>query len=144
VIKELEKPKASAEELAKTIIGLAMKVHRVLGPGFLESVYHRALLYELAQAGLKTESEKQLEVHYSGIVVGEFVADILVEDQLIVELKAVQELIPAHSVQLVNYLSATGLEWGVLLNFGSKSLEFKKRSRIYKETTRTLPRSFKI
>src|SRR5689334_7378724 len=105
--------------LTERIIGCAMKVHSTLGPGFLESVYHKALEHELRKAGLKVESQKAIAVHYDGIAVGEFAADLLIEERVIVELKSNQALSLANEVQLVNYLTATGIEIGLLLNFGS-------------------------
>lgn len=120
------------EELTRTIIGSAMAVHRVLGPGFLESVYQNALAHELRKAGLKVECERKVQVSYDGVVVGDFSCDLLVEDAVLLELKAVQALAPAHEVQLVNYLTATGIEVGLLLNFGGQRLEYKRKSRIYR------------
>src|SRR5271154_4807422 len=105
------------EELTQKIIGCAMKVHAALGPGFLESVYSKALAHELRQAGLRVECEKQIKVKYDGVIVGEFSADKLVEE------KAIQALVTANEVQLVNYLTATGVEIGLLLNFGAHRLE---------------------
>jgi GxxExxY protein len=116
-------------DLAGQIIGLAMKVHRTLGPGFLESVYQKALLYELTKAGFRVESDKPIQVRYEGVVVGDFKADLIVNDEVIVELKAVSGLIVEHEVQLVNYLTATGKDIGLLVNFGGRSLEFKKKFR---------------
>jgi GxxExxY protein len=116
-------------DLAGQVIGLAMKVHRTLGPGFLESVYQKALLYELAKAGFKVASDQLIQVHYEGVIVGDFKADLIVNDELIVELKAVSGLIVEHEVQLVNYLTATGKDLGLLVNFGGRSLEFKKKFR---------------
>src|SRR5499425_823857 len=94
------------DALTEKIIGLAMKVHRVLGPGFLESVYRRALLLELRRAGLPVEDDRRISVFYDGQSVGDFTADILVEDRVIVELKAVETLNKVHEVQTVNYLTA--------------------------------------
>jgi len=119
-------------DLAGQVIGLAMKVHRVLGPGFLESVYQKALLYELAKAGFIVESDKPIHVRYEGVIVGDFKADLIVNDELIVELKAVSGIIVEHEVQLVNYLTATGKDVGLLLNFGGRSLEFRKKFRTAK------------
>ena len=116
-------------DLAGKVIGLAMKVHSSLGTGFLESVYQKALEHELGKAGMRFESQKPLVVNYDGILVGEFFADILVENELIVELKAVQNLVSPHEVQTVNYLVPTGIDIGLLLNFGSERLEFKKKFR---------------
>ena len=119
-------------DLAGRVIGLAMKVHRKLGPGFLESVYENALALELTRAGLPFERQKPLQVHYEGVVVGDFAADLLIEGTLIVELKAVSAIAPVHEVQLVNYLTTTGIEDGLLLNFGAASLEFKRKYRTYR------------
>src|SRR4029077_13260002 len=94
------------DPLTAAIIGLAMKVHRVLGTGFLESVYRRALLIELQKSGIRAEEEKRLKVFYENIAVGDFVIDILVEEKVIVELKAVDSLCTAHEAQTVNYLTA--------------------------------------
>jgi GxxExxY protein len=120
-------------DLAGKVVGLAMKVHSTLGPGFLESVYHKALAHELGKAGIRFESEKPLNVVYDGVLVGEFASDLLVEDELIVELKAVQSLVAAHEVQTVNYLVATGKDIGLLINFGAERLEFKKKFRLPKQ-----------
>jgi len=120
------------EKLTETIIGCAMKVHRALGPGFLESVYQNALAHELRKAGLRVECEKPIKVTYDSVVVGDFSADMLVEDNVVIENKAAQALIPAHEVQLVNYLTVTGIEIGLLLNFGAERLEFKRKHRTYR------------
>jgi GxxExxY protein len=120
--------------LARTIIGLAMKVHRTLGCGFVETVYRNALAHELREAGISFECHPALSVMYEGVEVGVFQADLIIDGNLIVELKAVETLTSAHSAQLVNYLAATKIDSGLLLNFGSKSLEFKTKSRIYKST----------
>ncbi len=116
-------------DLARTIIGAAMKVHRILGPGFLESVYQKSLALELRRAGLGVDESRAICVWYEGESVGNFVADLLVNDEVIIENKAVRTLLKAHEVQLVNYLTATGKDVGVLLNFGSQSLEYRKRLR---------------
>ena|SRR5205085_1047933 len=110
-----------------------MRVHTALGPGFLESVYQNALIWELRKGGLKAEAERPINVHYDGQLVGAFTADVLVTDSVIVELKSVSVLAKAHEVQLVNYLTATGINEGVLLNFGSERLEFKKKFRVRKQ-----------
>jgi len=119
----------SNDDLTGRVIGLAMKVHRALGPGFLESVYQKALLYELARAGFKVESDEPIQVRYEGVIVGDFKADLFVNDELIVELKAVSGIMIEHEIQLVNYLTATGKDMGLLINFGGRSLEFKKKYR---------------
>lgn len=117
------------DEVTEEVIGLAMKVHRTLGPGFLESVYQKSLAFELTQTGFRIDAEKPIKVRYEGLVVGDFVADLLVDDRLIIELKAVQALTTAHEVQTVNYLAATGLDDALLLNFGTSSLQFKRKRR---------------
>ena len=119
-------------DLCGQIIGLAMKVHSALGPGFLESVYQNALIWELRKAGLKAEAERPISVRYDGQTVGAFTADLLVNDSVIIELKASQSLVKAYEVQLVNYLTATGFDEGLLLNFGAERLEFKKKFRLLK------------
>jgi GxxExxY protein len=120
------------ELLTERIIGCAMAVHRALGPGFLESVYQNALTHELDKAGLRVECEKGIAVVYDGVVVGNFFADLFVEATILVENKAVQALTTAHEVQFVNYLTATGTDVGLLLNFGAARLEFKRKHRVYK------------
>ena len=120
------------EKLTQAVIGCAIKVHQVLGPGFLESVYQKALTHELVKAGLRVECEKPIQVLYDGVAVGDFSADMLVEGTVMIENKAIQTLHPAHEVQLVNYLSATGIEVGLLLNFGSERLEFKRKHRTFR------------
>jgi GxxExxY protein len=118
-------------ELTRTIIGYAMKVHRKLGYGFLESVYQNALRNERLAAGLDVKCYCRLTVWYEGQPVGEFVADMIVEGLILIENKAVATLNTAHSAQLVNYLVATGIDIGLLWNFGARNLEFKRRTRFY-------------
>ncbi len=120
------------KKLTGEIIGCAMRVHRALGTGFLESVYQNALAHELKKAGLAVACEVPLKVMYDGVVVGEFTADMLIGGKVIVENKAVQKLCAAHEVQLVNYLSATGIDIGLLLNFGAPTLEFKRKCRVFR------------
>lgn len=120
------------QKLTEKIIGCAMKVHSALGPGFLESVYHKALSHELGKAGLKVECERPITAHYDAVAVGEFFADMLVEDRVMLELKANQAIAPTNEAQLVNYLTATGIEVGLLLNFGAARLEFKRKTRTYR------------
>lgn len=116
-------------DLAGQVIGAAMEVHRCLGPGFLESVYEKALLIELETSKFTVEKQKPLQVIYKDQCVGDFIADIIVDKQLIIELKSVQSILPIHEVQLVNYLTATAIDEGLLLNFGTDSLQFKKKFR---------------
>ncbi|MBW1919647.1 MAG: GxxExxY protein [Deltaproteobacteria bacterium] len=114
------------KDLTAQIIQCAYKVHNKLGFGFLESVYQNALLIELEKTGLKAEKEVPIKVFYDERIVGDYVADIIVEDKVILELKSVKELHPAHSAQLLNYLKATGMEVGLLINF-SESVEIKRK-----------------
>ncbi|OAM88178.1 GxxExxY protein [Termitidicoccus mucosus] len=122
-------PEQQPYDLSGKIIGLAMKIHSTLGPGFLESVYQNALAHELRRANIPFQTEVRLNVHYEDAIVGIFDADMVVTCSLIVENKSVQKLALAHEVQLVNYLTATKIEEGLLLNFGSDRLEFKKKYR---------------
>ena len=120
-------------DLCGQVIGAAMKVHSALGPGFLESVYQNALIWELRKAGLKAEAGRAISVRYDGQIVGVFTADLLVNDCLVIELKATQSLGKAHEVQVMNYLVATGIDEGLLLNFGAERLEYKKKFRFPKQ-----------
>jgi GxxExxY protein len=113
-------------ELTAKIIDCAYRVHRELGFGFLESVYQNALVIELTKANLKVEQEKKVKVSYEGKVIGDFTADLVVEEKVILELKSVKQLHPAHEAQLINYLKATGIEVGLLINFG-ETVEIKRK-----------------
>lgn len=108
-----------------------MEVHRMLGPGFLESVYKKALVIELELRGIPCERQAPIQATYKGHPVGDFVSDLIVEKRVLVELKASQALHDRHGIQLVNYLTATGIDDGLLLNFGTDSLQFKRKRRIY-------------
>ena len=119
--------------LVKTVIECSKNIRRHLGPGYLESVYKNAMLVELKKNGLSYEIEKPINVFYDDVLVGEFMADIVVEKILILELKAVQSLHMAHEIQLVNYLTATGVDDGLLINFGSEELQFKRKFRVYRK-----------
>lgn len=114
------------KELSFAIIGAAMAVHNGLGPGFLEKVYQKALAHELTLRGIPFEQHRQLTVRYKGIVVGNYEADFVVEDKIILEIKAVASLHPKHEVQTLNYLTATGFKLGLLINFGEKRLRTKR------------------
>jgi GxxExxY protein len=127
----------SIDLLVKLTVGLAMKVHRKLGYGFKESVYVNSLFLELAKEQISLEHEKPIPVFYDGHVVGDFVTDLIIDGRLIVEFKAVDTLVPAHSVQLVNYLAATRIDNGLLLNFGARSLQFKTKVRQYDKFSKT-------
>ena len=113
------------ENLTKKIIGIC-DVLNELGAGFLESVYKKALLLALRQAGLAAEEEVKIEVFFRGETVGVFSADILVEGKVLLEIKAVKNLVPEHQAQVINYLKATRLDVGLLLNFGRPKLEYKR------------------
>ena len=117
------------EEQTGKILESCFEVINELGAGFLESVYQQALLVVLAQKGLRARSQAPISVIFRGQSVGEFYADILVEDKVIVELKAVSALTPAHQAQVINYLKATGIEVGLLVNFGQPRLEYKRLHR---------------
>lgn len=117
------------EGLTDQIIGCAYKVHNVMGFGFIESVYEKCLMIELHKAGLSAEDQKNIRVYYNDHVVGEYKADIVVENAVICELKSVTQLVKAHEVQLVNYLTATGKDVGLLINFGPNRVEVKRKVR---------------
>ena len=121
------------EELIKKIISSAYNVRIELGPGFLEPVYKNALILELGKNDIACESEYPINVMYDDVVVGEFRADLIVEKKVIIELKAVSNIVAAHEVQLVNYLSATHIDNGLLINFGASKLEVKRKYRIYRK-----------
>ena len=108
------------KEITHAIIGAAYRVYNTLGSGFLEKVYENALLMELESEGFKVEQQAPIKIIYNGKVIGEYFADLLVEDKVIIELKAVTEIARAHEVQLINYLRATGIRVGLLINFGYK------------------------
>jgi len=112
-------------ELTEKIIGVFYEVYNELGHGFLESVYEEAMAVALPQAGLKVERQVPLRVTFRGVVVGDFRADLLVESAVLLELKASRDIDPAHEAQLLNYLRATEIEVGLLLNFGPKP-QFKR------------------
>jgi GxxExxY protein len=114
-------------DLTEKIIGAAYDVHNVLGRGFLEKVYENALAFELRDRGLALETQVPLEVRYRGEVVGQFVADMIVEGKVVVEAKAAAALDGAHEAQLINYLKATGISIGLLINFGDK-VQVKRRA----------------
>ncbi|QUB78043.1 GxxExxY protein [Prevotella jejuni] len=122
----------TADQLISEIIECAKRIRRQLGPGFLEKVYKNAMIVELRKLKLTYEAEKLIQVLYDGIVVGEYRTDIIVEGRLILELKATQDLSIANEVQLVNYLTSTGIDDGLLINFGSDKLQFKRKYRIYR------------
>ncbi|MCT4614104.1 MAG: GxxExxY protein [Marinifilaceae bacterium] len=123
------------DKLIREIIGLCYKVHNELGAGFLESVYEKSLLIELRKNKFKYAAQKKLNVFYNGENVGDFIADIIIENCLVIELKAVENLSIAHEKQLVNYLVATGIDDGLLINFGP-SVVVKRKFRKYRPSRR--------
>ena len=116
-------------ELTEKIIGAAFEVHRELGPGFLEKVYETALVRELESRGLRARSQAEIAVHYKGQSVGVYYADVLVNDKVICEIKATEDLASVHEAQLLHYLKATGIKVGLLLNFGSPRAQVKRLVR---------------
>ena len=114
------------EEITKQIIGAAFEVHSVLGYGFLESVYQRAMQVELLRNGLTAELEEPIKVRYKEVVVGDFAADVLVNKSVIVELKVAKQYCSEDEAQLLNELKATGIKVGLLINFGREKVEFKR------------------
>lgn len=129
--------KMEHEELTRKVIGCCFKVYNTLGYGFLESVYQKSLMIELRTAGLSAEMEVAIPVSYEGEPVGDFSADIVVDDVVILELKSVRQLTDVHEVQLVNYLKATGKQVGLLINFGEKKVEVRRKLK-------TLPSSVDV
>ena len=117
------------EQITKSVIGCAFEVINELGAGFLESVYEKALLLVLRQKGLSAISQYPVKVMFRGECVGDFCADIFVEEKVIVELKAIKAIAPEHQAQIINYLNATGVEVGLLINFGNPKLEYKRFTR---------------
>ncbi|MGA3399328.1 MAG: GxxExxY protein [Acetobacteraceae bacterium] len=116
----------ATNRLSERIIGCAFRVLNTLGAGFLEKVYENALAHELRKTGLAVAQQQGITVHYDGVVVGEYVVDLLVEGTIIVELKAGKTLDSAQTAQCINYLTATGLRLCLLLNFGKPRLEIHR------------------
>jgi GxxExxY protein len=123
--------------MTEKIIGCAYKVYNTMGFGFFESVYEKWFLIELNKAGLQAVAQKPITVMYEGEKVGDFLADIVVENSVILELKSIKRLVRAHEVQLVNYLVATGKDVGLLLNFTEDKVEVKRKIRTVKKTRST-------
>lgn len=116
-------------ELTEKIIGCAYQVYNRMGFGYLESVYEKCLLIELEKAGRHAEAQKSINVHYDNRIVGEFVADIVVSDKIMVELKSARQITKAHEAQLVNYVVATGKPLGLLINFGEEKVQVRRKVR---------------
>ena len=125
----LQDAKGLHEELSRQVIGCSFDVINELGAGSLESVYEKALHIALTESGLAVERQKPIEVHFRSQVVGDFYADHLVEGKILVELKAVKAIAPEHQAQIINYLNATGVSVGLLINFGNPRLEYKRFTR---------------
>ncbi|HEY4198332.1 MAG TPA: GxxExxY protein [Mucilaginibacter sp.] len=131
-MKEIVNNSYKYSDLTAKIIGCAMKVHSTIGNGFQEVIYQRCLAIEMEKQGLKFARELEMEIYYESINVGTRRVDFLVEDKIMVELKAISKLEDTQLAQALNYLEAYKLETGLLINFGSKSLEFKRISNEYK------------
>ena len=114
------------KEITEKIIGAAFEVHKVLGYGFLERVYQKTLQVELDRIGVKAELERKIKVVYKGVMVGDYEADLLVQECIIVELKVAKDYNPADEAQLLNELKATGIKVGLLINFGRSKVDFKR------------------
>ncbi|NOQ66156.1 MAG: GxxExxY protein [Desulfobacterales bacterium] len=115
------------DDVTYAINGAVFEVNKILGPGFLEKVYENAMLVELSKRGIKAESQVPINVSYKDQQVGEYVADLFVEDKVIVELKTVNQLEKIHEAQLLNYLKATGINVGLLVNFRHEKAEIKRQ-----------------
>jgi len=131
MINRLQMQNDTDEMLAKRVIGLAMDVYNDLGCGLLESLYVGGLIVELKEASIPYEREKRFTVIYRNVEIGCYIADLVIDNRLIVEAKAVDLLAVAHSVQLVNYLAISKIDLGLLLNFGPRKLEFKTKTRLH-------------
>ena len=123
---QTEGPKYPEADLSERILGAAFKVHNTLGVGFLEKVYENALAHELRTEKIAVEQQKPIRVMYDGIVAGEYQADLVVDNRVLVECKAASNLDPVHDAQLLNYLRATGIRVGLLLNFGRAKLQYRR------------------
>jgi GxxExxY protein len=117
------------QELTQKIIGCAFEVINELGAGFLESVYDSAMMVALSSKGISAPPQHPIKVFFRGQCVGEFFADLFVEGTVIVELKAVESIAPEHRAQIINYLIATGIDVGLLINFGNPKLDYKRFTR---------------
>lgn len=116
----------SLNELAERIIGAAYEVGNVLGPGFLEKVYERALLAELGMRGIPVRSQAAFPVTYKGQLLGDYIADLLVDERIVVELKCADAFCSEHMAQCINYLKASGLKLALLINFGRAKVEWRR------------------
>jgi len=117
------------EQLTQKIIGCAFEVINELGAGFLESVYENAMLIALKEKGIHAQNQVPVRVMYRQQCVGNFCVDVFVEEKVLIELKAVKSITPEHKAQIINYLNATGIEVGLLINFGNPKLEYRRFNR---------------
>ena len=113
-------------EMTYRVIGLAMEVHNKLGVGFLEKVYENAFMVALRREGIGAQQQTPIKIHFENVVVGDYVADILVEEKLILELKAVEAITAIHRAQVINYLKATGIRLALIINFGNPKLQHER------------------
>jgi len=123
---DTNKEKILHKDLSYKVVGLAMEVHNKLGYGFLEKVYVRAMMVLLRREGIQATQQAPITVHFEGEVIGDYYADILVEDKIILELKVVKKIANIHRAQALNYLKATGLRLAILLNFGKERLQYER------------------
>lgn len=124
-----EEERLRLDEITKKIIGCAYAVGNELGHGFAEKVYENSLLFDLREAGLRADQQHQVSVSYRGVPVGDYIADLLVEESVIVEIKAARALDDSHVAQCLNYLKATGLNVCLLINFGKARVDIKRLVR---------------
>lgn len=121
------------DDLIKKVIGIAYTVHNTLGCGFLEKVYEKAMLIELRKANILAENQYPIPVFYDNEQIGDFYADLFIEKRLIVELKTVENLASSHEKQVINYLTGTEIDDGLLINFSTTSVQIKRKFRVYKK-----------
>jgi len=114
------------KELSYSLVGVAMEVHKILGPGFLEKTYQKAFETELKAQKIPFIAQKKIKIFYRNVDLGFQVLDLVIDEKIIIEIKAVSEILPIHQAQLMSYLKATDHELGILINFGSKSLQYKR------------------
>jgi GxxExxY protein len=129
-------------KIIEKVIGCAFRVYNKMGFGYLESVYEKCMRIELEKIGLKSESQKQIRVYYDDLLVGEFVADLVVEDLLVVELKSVKRILKAHELQLINHLTSTGKPAGLIINFGELKVDVKRKVKDFKKMNRIKKRVY--
>ena len=124
--RKIESDKIVYRELSYKIVGIAMTVHNELGYGFLEKVYENAMMILFRRDGITTQQQYPIKVQFQGEIVGDYYADILVEDKFILELKSTDQIVNVHKAQALNYLKATGIKLALILNFGKEKLEYER------------------